>query len=130
MFEVPTAPRLNVFATFRLNMQVLGLLGKYLSEKRVTFPHTLHVQLESVSLREGPFFLSLLCMILKGKVEGQLKAHVFIGSKLGPADNRPCSKTVLLLSGSFPKESCMFRCCHLFIFQTSIARGESRCQTW
>lgn len=57
MFEVPTALRLNKFATFRLNMQVLGLLGKYLSERRVEFPHMLHVKLESVSPREGSFFV-------------------------------------------------------------------------
>lgn len=57
MFEVLTALRLNAFATLRLNMQVLGLLGKYLSVRREVFPHMLHVKLASVSLRAGSFFV-------------------------------------------------------------------------
>lgn len=38
-------------------MQVLGLLGKYLSVRREVFPHMLHVKLASVSLRAGSFFV-------------------------------------------------------------------------
>lgn len=53
-------------------MQFLELVGKYVCGRRVVFPHELHLKLEGVLLREGSF-LFLLCKMLKGKIEEQLK---------------------------------------------------------
>lgn len=50
-----TAVGMNTFATFGLDVQVLGLVGKYLSGRRVVFPRKLHTKLDSVLLREGSF---------------------------------------------------------------------------
>lgn len=70
--RAPTAVGVNLFATFGLDVQFLGLVGKYLDGRGAVFPHELRLKLEGVCWREGSF-LSPLCGAWKGKVGQPVK---------------------------------------------------------